>query len=176
VIVEEKLLGRINSISRLTLAKTGKSEKAHLCKTFTPENVQDLRYLSLRSPARCGADPFAGANAADDLLRELGISAGTSTAPNKFALPDLARAVTGQIGRPVAGLTPVGQKQRQGASDARPDPMSCPITSRCLTTACGLPYRCVAKQRFQQPEGSFTVTEIMDAVYECDIRRLYVAG
>jgi len=55
-----------------------------------------------------------------------------------------------------AGTTVQGALMR-GDSD-----VSCRLPGPVfLTTACGSPLRCVARQRFQQPEGSYRRTEII---------------
>ena len=148
-------------------------EKAHL-KTFTPEKMAKVCGIdaeTLRDVART----FAGANAAM-IFWGMGVSQHIHGTDNARCLISLA-LMTGQIGRPGAGLHPLrGQNNVQGASDAGLIPMFLPDYQPVADDGVRSAFTDVwGSGDFSNVKG-LTVTEIMDAIYDGDIRSLYVLG
>ncbi|MEL6885760.1 MAG: formate dehydrogenase subunit alpha [Pseudomonadota bacterium] len=148
-------------------------EKAHL-KTFTPEKMS----------AHCGIDAevlrdvartFAGAKAGM-IFWGMGVSQHIHGTDNSRCLISLA-LMTGHVGRPGTGLHPLrGQNNVQGASDAGLIPMFLPdyqpVTDDGVRSAFAEVW---GSGDFSNQKG-LTVTEIMDAVHDGDIRAMYVLG
>ena len=140
---------------------------------FAPEKMAALCGIdadTLKTVARL----YAGADAAM-IFWGMGISQHVHGTDNARCLISLA-LMTGQIGRPGAGLHPLrGQNNVQGASDAGLIPMFYPN------------YRAVAdegqKAWFEDfwnaeldPEQGLTVVEIMDAIHGGQIHAMYIMG
>ena len=170
VIVEEKLFDQ-QYIEAYT--ENWEIEKAHL-KTFTPEKMSKICGIDadvLRDVART----FAGANAAM-IFWGMGISQHIHGTDNSRCLISLA-LMTGQIGRPGAGLHPLrGQNNVQGASDAGLIPMFLPDYPPVSDDGVRSAFTDVWQSSDFSSQKGLTVTEIMDAVYDGDIRSLYVLG
>ena len=170
VIVEEKLYDQ-QYIEAYT--ENWEIEKAHL-KTFTPEKMSKICGIDaevLRDVART----FAGANAAM-IFWGMGISQHIHGTDNSRCLISLA-LMTGQIGRPGAGLHPLrGQNNVQGASDAGLIPMFLPDYQPVSDDGVRSAFTEVWQSSDFSDKKGLTVTEIMDAVHDGDIRSLYVLG
>ena len=170
VIVEEKLFDQ-QYIEAYT--ENWEIEKAHL-KTFTPEKMSKICGIEpevLRDVART----FAGANAGM-IFWGMGISQHIHGTDNSRCLISLA-LMTGQIGRPGAGLHPLrGQNNVQGASDAGLIPMFLPDYQPVSDDGVRAAFTDVWKSGDFSNKKGLTVIEIMDAVHDGDIRSLYVLG
>ncbi|WP_339761383.1 formate dehydrogenase subunit alpha [uncultured Sulfitobacter sp.] len=170
VIVEEKLYDQ-QYIEAYT--ENWEIEKAHL-KTFTPEKMAKICGIdaeTLRDVART----FAGANAAM-IFWGMGVSQHIHGTDNSRCLISLA-LMTGQIGRPGAGLHPLrGQNNVQGASDAGLIPMFLPDYQPVADDGVRSAFTEVWKSGDFSSEKGLTVIEIMDAIHDGDIRSLYVLG
>ena len=170
VIVEEKLFDQ-QYIEAYT--ENWEIEKAHL-KTFTPEKMSKICGIEpevLRDVART----FAGANAGM-IFWGMGISQHIHGTDNSRCLISLA-LMTGQIGRPGAGLHPLrGQNNVQGASDAGLIPMFLPDYQPVSDDGVRAAFTDVWKSADFSSKKGLTVIEIMDAVHDGDIRSLYVLG
>ena len=148
-------------------------EKAHL-KTFTPEKMADhcgIEAEVLRDVART----FAGAKAAM-IFWGMGVSQHIHGTDNSRCLISLA-LMCGHVGRPGTGLHPLrGQNNVQGASDAGLIPMFLPdyqpVTDDVVRSAFTSVWGGVD---FSNQKG-LTVTEIMDAVHDGDIKAMYILG
>ncbi|MCF6444864.1 formate dehydrogenase subunit alpha [Nereida sp. MMG025] len=170
VIVEERLYDQ-QYIDAYT--ENWEAEKAHL-KDFTPEKMSEICGIEpevLRDVART----FAGAKAAM-IFWGMGVSQHIHGTDNSRCLISLA-LMTGQVGRPGAGLHPLrGQNNVQGASDAGLIPMFLPdyqpVTDDGVRTAFNEVW---GTEDFSGEKG-LTVTEIMDAVHDGDIKAMYVLG
>ena len=170
VIVEEGLYDE-QYIAAYT--ENWEAEKAHL-KDFSPEKMAEVCGIEadvLRDVART----FAGANAAM-IFWGMGISQHIHGTDNSRCLISLA-LMTGQIGRPGAGLHPLrGQNNVQGASDAGLIPMFLPDYQSVMDDGVRSAFTEVWGSGDFSAEKGLTVTEIMDAVHEGDIRGMYVLG
>jgi len=170
VIVEEELYDQ-QYIEAYT--ENWAAEKEHL-KDFTPEKMAKICGIdaeTLRDVART----FAGANAAM-IFWGMGISQHIHGTDNSRCLISLA-LMTGQIGRPGAGLHPLrGQNNVQGASDAGLIPMFLPDYQSVMDDGVRSAFANVWKSGDFSAEKGLTVTEIMDAVHDGDIRGMYILG
>ncbi|WP_415233909.1 formate dehydrogenase subunit alpha [Pseudorhodobacter sp.] len=170
VIVEEKLYDQ-QYIEAYT--ENWEAEKAHLA-NFPPEKMAPICGIPaevLRDVART----FAGAKAAM-IFWGMGVSQHTHGTDNARSLIALA-LMTGQIGRPGSGLHPLrGQNNVQGASDAGLIPMFLPdyqtVTSDNIRNA----FTEVWGSGDFSAEKGLTVTEILDAVHEGQIKSMYILG
>ncbi|MEQ6249833.1 formate dehydrogenase subunit alpha [Sulfitobacter sp. HNIBRBA3233] len=170
VIVEEELYDR-QYIEGYT--ENWEAERAHL-KDFTPERMSEV----------CGIDPetlrdvartFAGAKAAM-IFWGMGVSQHIHGTDNSRCLISLA-LMTGQIGRPGAGLHPLrGQNNVQGASDAGLIPMFLPDYQSVTDEGVRAAFTEVWESGDFSAERGLTVTEILDAVHQGDIRGMYILG
>jgi formate dehydrogenase major subunit len=169
VIVEEGLQDR-QYVEGYT--ENWEAEVAHL-RGFSPEAMADhcgIDAETLRDVART----FAGAKAAM-IFWGMGVSQHVHGTDNSRCLISLA-LMCGQVGRPGAGLHPLrGQNNVQGASDAGLIPMFLP-DYRSVTDA-------GVRDAFHEiwggevaAEKGLTVTEILGAVHEGDIRGMYILG
>ncbi|MAM25254.1 MAG: formate dehydrogenase subunit alpha [Rhodobacteraceae bacterium] len=170
VIVEEGLYDE-QYIAAYT--ENWEAEKAHLA-DFAPEKMAEVCGIEadvLRDVART----FAGANAAM-IFWGMGISQHIHGTDNSRCLISLA-LMTGQIGRPGAGLHPLrGQNNVQGASDAGLIPMFLPDYQSVTDDGVRSAFTEVWGSEDFSAEKGLTVTEIMDAVHDGDIRGMYVLG
>jgi formate dehydrogenase major subunit len=142
-------------------------------KDFPPERMQEICGIpaaTLRAAARLYAK-----SAASIIFWGMGISQHVHGTDNARCLIALA-LVTGQIGRPGAGLHPLrGQNNVQGASDAGLIPMFFPDYHATSDDA--------QRQALEQlwgatldPERGLTVVEIMRAARAGEISGMYVEG
>ncbi|KZZ29676.1 formate dehydrogenase [Sulfitobacter sp. HI0082] len=170
VIVEEGLYDE-QYIAAYT--ENWEAEKAHL-KDFSPEKMAPICGIGaevLRDVART----FAGANAAM-IFWGMGVSQHIHGTDNSRCLISLA-LMTGQIGRPGAGLHPLrGQNNVQGASDAGLIPMFLPDYQPVGDDGVRSAFTEVWGSGDFSAEKGLTVTEIMDAVHDGDIKAMYVLG
>ncbi len=170
VIVEEKLYDE-QYIAAYT--ENWEAERAHL-KDFTPERMAEICGVEaevLRDVART----FAGANAAM-IFWGMGISQHIHGTDNSRCLISLA-LMTGQVGRPGAGLHPLrGQNNVQGASDAGLVPMFLPDYQSVMDEGVRKAFTEVWGSEDFSGQKGLTVTEIMDAVHEGQIKGMYVLG
>ncbi|MGO4906694.1 formate dehydrogenase subunit alpha [Pseudorhodobacter sp. W20_MBD10_FR17] len=170
VIVEEKLYDQ-QYIAAYT--ENWEAEKAHLA-DFSPEKMEGICGIpaqTLREVART----FATAKAAM-IFWGMGVSQHIHGTDNSRCLISLA-LMTGQIGRPGAGLHPLrGQNNVQGASDAGLIPMFLPdyqtVTSDNIRNA----FTEVWGSDDFSAEAGMTVTEILDAVHEGQVKSMYILG
>jgi len=140
---------------------------------FTPEMAADITGIpadKIREAARMIAS--AGALS---IVYSMGITQHTTGVDNVVSLANLAM-LTGQIGRPGAGVNPLrGQNNVQGACDMGSLPGDLPGYQKVwveeargkFETAWGVTLR---------DKAGFTVTEMMDEIYAKRIRTLYVMG
>ncbi len=150
------------------------AQKLHL-KDFSPEKMSEICGIDaeeIKEVARL----FANANAAM-IFWGMGISQHIHGTDNSRCLISLA-LMTGQIGRPGAGLHPLrGQNNVQGASDAGLIPMFLPdyqtVTDDGVRSAFNEIWQ--SDVDFGAEKG-LTVVEIMDAVHAGDIRGMYILG
>ncbi|WP_299650094.1 formate dehydrogenase subunit alpha [uncultured Tateyamaria sp.] len=170
VIVEEGLYDQ-QYIDAYT--ENWEAEKAHL-EGFTPEKMAEICGIEadvLRDVART----FAGAKSAM-IFWGMGVSQHIHGTDNSRCLISLA-LMTGQVGRPGAGLHPLrGQNNVQGASDAGLIPMFLPDYQTVTDDGVRSAFTDVWGSGDFSNEKGLTVTEIMDAVHEGDIKAMYVLG
>ncbi|MGR3511142.1 MAG: formate dehydrogenase subunit alpha, partial [Paracoccaceae bacterium] len=170
VIVEEGLYDQ-QYIDAYT--ENWEAEKAHLA-DFTPEAMAEICGIDadvLRDVART----FAGAQSAM-IFWGMGVSQHIHGTDNSRCLISLA-LMTGQVGRPGAGLHPLrGQNNVQGASDAGLIPMFLPDYQSVTSDAVRGAFTDVWGSGDFSNEKGLTVTEIMDAVHDGDIKAMYVLG
>ena len=170
VIVEEKLFDE-QYINEAT--ENWEAEKAHLTQ-FNPEDMSKICRIDaeeIRSVAR----EFAQANAAM-IFWGMGISQHIHGTDNSRCLISLA-LMCGQIGRPGTGLHPLrGQNNVQGASDAGLIPMFMPDYQSVQDDDVREAYTKLWEGTAIDPNPGLTVTEIMDAVVDRQIRGMYIVG
>ncbi|MCZ4365088.1 formate dehydrogenase subunit alpha [Sulfitobacter dubius] len=170
VIVEE---GLYDAQYIAAYTENWEAEKAHL-KDFSPEKTAPICGIEadvLRDVART----FAGANAAM-IFWGMGVSQHIHGTDNSRCLISLA-LMTGQIGRPGAGLHPLrGQNNVQGASDAGLIPMFLPDYQPVGDDGVRSAFTEVWGSGDFSAKKGLTVTEIMDAVHDGDIKAMYVLG
>ena len=170
VIVDEELYDR-QYIEAMT---EGFDEmKEHLV-DFTPEKMSEICGIEpdvLRDVART----FAGAKAAM-IFWGMGVSQHIHGTDNSRCLISLA-LMTGQCGRPGSGLHPLrGQNNVQGASDAGLIPMFLPDYQSVTDDGVRSAFSKVWNSGDWSSQKGLTVVEIIDAIYDLEIRGLYVLG
>jgi formate dehydrogenase major subunit len=170
VIVEEKLYDQ-QYIEAYT--ENWEAEKAHLA-DFSPEKMEAICGIpaqTLREVART----FATAKAAM-IFWGMGVSQHIHGTDNSRCLISLA-LMTGQVGRPGAGLHPLrGQNNVQGASDAGLIPMFLPDYQTVTSDNIRHAFTEVWGSDDFSAEKGLTVTEILDAVHEGQIKSMYILG
>jgi formate dehydrogenase major subunit len=149
------------------------AEKEHL-KGFAPEKMAAICGIdaeTLRQVART----FAGAKSAM-IFWGMGVSQHIHGTDNSRCLISLA-LMTGQVGRKGAGLHPLrGQNNVQGASDAGLVPMFLPDYQTVTDPNVRAAFTDVWGSGDFSDQKGLTVTEIMDAVHDGDIRAMYILG
>jgi formate dehydrogenase major subunit len=169
-IVEEKLYDQ-QYIDAYT--ENWEAEKAHLA-DFAPENMEGICGIpaeTLREVART----FASAKSAM-IFWGMGVSQHIHGTDNARCLISLA-LMCGQVGRPGAGLHPLrGQNNVQGASDAGLVPMFLPDYQSVTDDGVRKAFSEVWDSGDFSAEKGLTVTEIMDAVHDGDIKAMYILG
>ena len=170
VIVEEGLYDQ-QYIEAFT--ENWEAEKEHLAQ-FPPEKMQELCGIpaeTLRQVAR----EFAGAKSGM-IFWGMGISQHIHGTDNSRCLISLA-LMCGHVGRPGTGLHPLrGQNNVQGASDAGLVPMFLPDYQSVTDDGVRNAFTEVWKSGDFSDEKGLTVTEIMDAVHDDQIRGMYILG
>jgi formate dehydrogenase major subunit len=152
---------------------TNYAELAKMVKEYPPERAAQICGIeasSIREVARLWGEAHSAV-----VYWGMGISQHTTGTDNARCLIALC-AITGQVGRPGAGLHPLrGQNNVQGASDSGLIPMFYPD------------YQAVdhpgTRERFESvwhrdldPERGLTVTEIMHSVLHGGVRGMYMMG
>ncbi len=169
-IVEEKLYDQ-QYIDAYT--ENWEAEKAHLA-DFSPDKMEGVCGIpaeELREVART----FAGAKSAM-IFWGMGVSQHIHGTDNSRCLISLA-LMCGQVGRPGAGLHPLrGQNNVQGASDAGLVPMFLPDYQSVTDDGVRHAFTEVWESGDFSAEKGLTVTEIMDAVHDGDIKAMYILG
>ena len=170
VIVEEELYDR-QYIEAFT--ENWEAEKAHLAQ-FPPEKMEALCGIpadTLRSVARDFASAQAGI-----IFWGMGVSQHIHGTDNSRCLISLA-LMCGHVGRPGTGLHPLrGQNNVQGASDAGLIPMFLPDYQSVTDDGVRSAFTDVWDSGDFSNEKGLTVTEIMDAVHDDQIKAMYVLG
>ncbi len=170
VIVEEGLYDQAY-IDQFT--ENWEAEKEHL-KAFSPEAMQDICGIpaeELRAAARTFAKGKAGM-----IFWGMGVSQHIHGTDNSRCLISLA-LMTGNVGKPGAGLHPLrGQNNVQGASDAGLIPMFLPDYQTVTDDGVRSAFTSVWNSGDFSAEKGLTVTEIMDAVHDGDIKGMYILG
>jgi formate dehydrogenase major subunit len=170
VIVEEGLYDQ-QYIEAFT--ENWEAEKEHLAQ-FPPEKMQELCGIPAETLRQVARD-FAGAKAAM-IFWGMGVSQHIHGTDNSRCLISLA-LMTGQVGRPGAGLHPLrGQNNVQGASDAGLIPMFLPDYQSVTDDGVRNAFTEVWKSGDFSDEKGLTVTEIMDAVHDDQIKGMYILG
>ncbi|MDD9978081.1 MAG: molybdopterin-dependent oxidoreductase, partial [Boseongicola sp.] len=106
----------------------------------------------------------------------MGVSQHIHGTDNSRCLISLA-LMTGQVGRPGTGLHPLrGQNNVQGASDAGLIPMFLPDYQSVLDDGVRSAFTDVWQSEDFSSEKGLTVTEIMDAVHDDQIKAMYILG
>ncbi len=170
VIVEEELYDQ-QYIEAYT--ENWEAEKAHLA-GFAPEKMSEICGIdaeTLRTVARDFASAKAGM-----IFWGMGVSQHIHGTDNSRCLISLA-LMTGHVGRPGAGLHPLrGQNNVQGASDAGLVPMFLPDYQSVTDDGVRSAFTSVWQSDDFSNEKGLTVTEIMDAVHDGNIKAMYVLG
>lgn len=142
-------------------------------KDFTPEMAEEITGVPA-DDIRRAARMYAEAGAAS-IVYSMGITQHTTGVDNVLSIGNLAM-LTGQIGRPGAGVCPLrGQNNVQGSCDLGALPNVFPGYQKVDDAA-----NC---EKFETAWGvaldgkpGLTVTEIMEACHDGDITALYVMG
>jgi len=142
-------------------------------KDFTPEMAEEITGVPVEDIRRA-ARMYAEAGAAS-IVYSMGITQHTTGVDNVLSVANLAM-LTGQIGRPGAGVCPLrGQNNVQGSCDLGALPNVFTGYQKVDDAA-----NC---EKFEKAWGvmldgkpGLTVTEIMEACHDGDIRALYVMG
>jgi len=170
VIVEEGLYDQ-QYIDAYT--ENWEAEKAHLAQ-FPPEKMEaicGIRAGTLRAVAREFATAQSGM-----IFWGMGVSQHIHGTDNSRCLISLA-LMCGHVGRPGTGLHPLrGQNNVQGASDAGLVPMFLPDYQSVMDDGVRSAFTEVWGTGDFSNEKGLTVTEIMDAVHDGDIKAMYVLG
>ncbi|WP_306113099.1 MULTISPECIES: formate dehydrogenase subunit alpha [unclassified Roseovarius] len=149
------------------------AEKAHLA-DFTPEKMEEICGIpaeTLRAVARDFATAKSGM-----IFWGMGVSQHIHGTDNSRCLISLA-LMCGHVGRPGTGLHPLrGQNNVQGASDAGLIPMFLPDYQTVTDDGVRSAFTDVWKSGDFSNEKGLTVTEIMDAVHDDQIKAMYILG
>jgi len=170
VIVEEALYDQ-QYIEAYT--ENWEAEKAHL-EGFSPEAMSEICGIdpeTLRAVARDFATAKSGM-----IFWGMGISQHIHGTDNSRCLISLA-LMCGHVGRPGTGLHPLrGQNNVQGASDAGLVPMFLPDYQTVTDDGVRSAFTDVWGTGDFSNQKGLTVTEIMDAVHDGDIKAMYILG
>ncbi len=151
----------------------GYEELRSRIKDFAPERMEPVCGIpaqTIREVARLYAKARASL-----VFWGMGISQHVHGTDNSRCLIALA-LVTGQIGRPGAGLHPLrGQNNVQGASDAGLIPMVFPDYQSVENSGIREHFEAYWDTKLDPVQG-LTVVEIMTAIHEGKIRGMYVEG
>jgi len=170
VIVEEDLYDR-QYITAMT--ENWEAMRSHLA-GFAPERMEavcGIPAATLRAVAR----DFAGARAGM-IFWGMGISQHVHGTDNSRCLISLA-LMCGHVGRPGTGLHPLrGQNNVQGASDAGLIPMFLPDYQSVTDAGIRRHFAELWGSGDFSAEKGLTVTEILGAVHDGQIRGMYILG
>lgn len=171
VIVEEGLYDQAY-IDKFT--DNWEAEKEHL-KQFSPEKMAGVCGIpaeQLREAARTFANGKAGM-----IFWGMGVSQHIHGTDNARSLIALA-LMTGNVGRSGTGLHPLrGQNNVQGASDAGLIPMYLPDYQTVTDVDIHGKFNGIwGSDSFADDQKGLTVTEILDAVHNGDIKGMYILG
>ncbi len=151
----------------------GYEELKRRIEDFSPERMEavcGIPALRLREVARLYARSRASM-----IFWGMGISQHVHGTDNARCLIALA-LVTGQIGRPGAGLHPLrGQNNVQGASDAGLIPMAFPDYQSVDKPGVREQFETFWNTKLN-PERGLTVVEIMTAIHHGEIKGMYIEG
>lgn len=170
VIVKEKLFDE-QYIQLYT--ENWEAERAHL-EQFDPELMAGV----------CGVDPAEIRDVARDFATSkaamifwgMGISQHVHGTDNSRCLISLA-LMCGQVGRPGTGLHPLrGQNNVQGASDAGLIPMYLPDYQSVEDEKVRQTFQKLWNGSSVDPNPGLTVTEIMTAILDGQVRGMYILG
>lgn len=170
VIVEEELYDTAY-IDRFT--ENWEAQKQHLA-GFAPETMEELTGIDAAT-VRAVARDFAGGKAGM-IFWGMGVSQHIHGTDNSRCLISLA-LMTGNVGKPGAGLHPLrGQNNVQGASDAGLIPMFLPDYQSVTDDGVRGAFSEIWKSGDFSSEAGLTVTEILDAVHDGQVRGMYILG
>lgn len=146
--------------------------KQHIA-AYTPETMQAVCGIDAET-IRTVARTYAKAKAAI-IFWGMGVSQHTHGTDNARCLITLS-LITGQIGRPGAGLHPLrGQNNVQGASDAGLIPMMLPDYQLVEGNDIRAHFEEIWGTELD-PKKGLTVVEIMDAIHDDKIKGMYIMG
>ncbi|MFD1157961.1 formate dehydrogenase subunit alpha [Roseovarius aestuarii] len=149
------------------------AEKAHLA-DFAPEKMEDICGIPAETLRQVARD-FAAAKSGM-IFWGMGVSQHIHGTDNSRCLISLA-LMCGQVGRPGTGLHPLrGQNNVQGASDAGLIPMFLPDYQTVTDDGVRSAFTDVWGTGDFSNEKGLTVTEIMDAVHDDQIKAMYILG
>jgi len=152
---------------------TNYAELARMVKDYPPERAAQICGIdasTIREVARLWGEAHSAV-----VYWGMGISQHTTGTDNARCLIALC-AITGQVGRPGAGLHPLrGQNNVQGASDSGLIPMFYPDYQPVDQAATRERFESVW-HRDLDPERGLTVTEIMHSVLHGGVRGMYMMG
>lgn len=170
VIVEEQLYDQ-QYIE--TFTENWDAMKKHL-KEFSPEKMAEFCGIDAET-LRAVARDFAGATSAM-IFWGMGVSQHIHGTDNSRCLISLA-LMCGQVGRPGTGLHPLrGQNNVQGASDAGMIPMFLPDYQSVTDEGVRSAFNDIWNSQNMNSEKGLTVTEILDAVHDGEIKSMYILG
>lgn len=170
VIIEEDLLDK-KFIEERT---EGFKEVRKLVKAYTPEKVEKISGIpagTIREIARLYAS-----SEKSSIVYAMGITQHTTGTDNVLSLANLAMAA-GQIGRPSTGVNPLrGQNNVQGASDLAAVPNIFPGYQKVTDPEFLRKFAREWKVESLSGEVGLTVTEIMNAALDKNVRGLFIMG
>ena len=170
VILEEGL----HDTSFITERTEGFEAMAETLKQYTPEKVEAISNIpaaKIREIART----YALADASS-IVYAMGITQHTTGTDNVLSLANLAM-VAGQIGRPSTGVNPLrGQNNVQGAGDMAALPNIFPGYQKVTDPESRKKFEREWSVESLPSEPGLTVTEIMNAALEKQVRGIYIMG
>ena len=170
VIVEE---GLFDTQYIQAMTENWEAMRSHLA-DFAPEKMEAICGIPAET-LRVVAREFAGAKAGM-IFWGMGISQHIHGTDNSRCLISLA-LMCGQVGRPGTGLHPLrGQNNVQGASDAGLIPMFLPDYQSVMDDTLRGRFSALWGGAEFSAEKGLTVTEILDAVHEGQIKGMYILG
>ncbi|MBS1186952.1 MAG: fdhF, partial [Burkholderiaceae bacterium] len=169
VIISEKL-HKPDFIAQHT---TGFDDMARAVEDYTPENIELMTGIPAQQLVEA-ARLFANAKAAA-ILYAMGITQFTHGTANVMALSNLA-VITGQIGRPGAGICPLrGQNNVQGSCDLGALPNSYPAYLRVTDEKVATHFEQAWQAKLSRNVG-LRVTQVPAAIEENKLKALFVFG
>jgi len=142
-------------------------------KDFTPEMAEKITGVPA-ADIRRAARMYAGAGAAS-IVYSMGITQHTTGVDNVLSIANLAM-LTGQIGRPGAGVCPLrGQNNVQGSCDMGALPNVLPGYQSVADKELRAKFEAAWGARIPAKPG-LTLTEIIDGCEHGDIKALYIMG